>query len=157
MGSNQWAVSPKRSADGSAILLSDPHLTWEGLAVLYEARVHAGDLHMNGYYLIGSPMLAIGHNKSVGWALTTGGPDTADVYQMKIRMAPRPQYEYDGEWRDMELKNFEIPIKNGNTANMPALYTHLGPVIGEPAVKSGVAYVGATPYMEQTGLYYQFY
>ncbi|MFN7626460.1 MAG: penicillin acylase family protein, partial [Pirellula sp.] len=55
MGSNQWAISPKRSADGSAILLSDPHLTWEGLAVLYEARFHGGDLHMNGYYLIGSP------------------------------------------------------------------------------------------------------
>ena len=34
-GSNQWAVSPARTADGSAILLSDPHLTWEGLAVLY--------------------------------------------------------------------------------------------------------------------------
>ena len=46
-GSNQWSVSPKRSADGSAILLSDPHLTWEGLSVLYEARFHGGSLHMN--------------------------------------------------------------------------------------------------------------
>ncbi len=157
MGSNQWAISPKRSADGSAILLSDPHLTWEGLAVLYEARVHAGDIHMNGYYLIGSPMLAIGHNKSVGWALTTGGPDTSDVYQMKIRMSPQPQYEYDGAWKNMEIKSFEIPVKGAKTMSMPALYTHLGPVIGEPDVKNGIAFVGASPYMEQTGLYDQFY
>ncbi len=156
-GSNQWAVSPKRSADGSAILLSDPHLTWEGLAVLYEARVHAGDMHMNGYYLIGSPMLAIGHNKTVGWALTTGGPDTSDVYRMKIRMTPQPQYEYDGEWKNMEMKNFEIPVKGSKSISMPALYTHLGPVIGEPDVKNGVAFVGASPYMKQTGLYAQFY
>ncbi len=157
MGSNQWAVSPSRSADGSAILLSDPHLTWEGLAVLYEARVHAGDMHMNGYYLIGSPMLAIGHNQSVGWALTTGGPDTSDVYRMKIRMTPSPQYEYDGEWKSMEVKSFAIPVKGGKSISMPALYTHLGPVVGEPDVKSGVAYVGASPYFEQTGLYDQFY
>ena len=157
MGSNQWAVSPKRSADGSAILLSDPHLTWEGLAILYEARVHAGDIHMNGYYLIGSPMLAIGHNQSVGWALTTGGPDTSDVYRMKIRMTPQPQYEYDGEWRNMEIQSFPIPVKGAKTVSMPALYTHLGPVIGEPDVKNGVAFVGASPYMEQTGLYNQFY
>ncbi len=156
-GSNQWAVSPSRSADGSAILLSDPHLTWEGLAVLYEARVHAGDMHMNGYYLIGSPMLAIGHNQSVGWALTTGGPDTSDVYRMKIRMTPAPQYEYDGEWRSIEVKNFAIPVMGGKSISMPALYTHLGPVVGEPDVKNGVAYVGASPYFDQTGLYDQFY
>ncbi len=157
MGSNQWAVSPSRSADGSAILLSDPHLTWEGLAVLYEARVHAGEMHMNGYYLIGSPMLAIGHNQSVGWALTTGGPDTSDVYRMKIRMSPTPQYEYDGQWKSMEVKSFEIRVKGGKSISMPALYTHLGPVVGEPDIKNGVAFVGASPYFEQTGLYDQFY
>ena len=72
MGSNQWAVAPKRSADGRAILLSDPHLTWEGMAVLYESRLHAGAMHTNGYSLIGTPMMAIGHNEQTGWALTTG-------------------------------------------------------------------------------------
>ncbi len=35
--SNQWAVAPSRSADNVPILLTDPHLKWEGLAVLYEA------------------------------------------------------------------------------------------------------------------------
>ena len=79
------------------ILLSDPHLTWEGLAVMYEARVHAGDLHMNGFFLAGSCILGIGHNQHVGWALTTGGPDTSDVYKMKFKLGIRPMYEYDGK------------------------------------------------------------
>ncbi len=157
MGSNQWAVSPKRSADGSAILLSDPHLTWEGLAVLYEARFHAGELHMNGFYLIGSPMLAIGHNQRVGWALTTGGPDTSDVYRIKFRLAPRPEYEYDGEWKPITIESYTIPVTNGEPITKQAFFTHLGPVISEPDLKSGVAYVGASPYLEQTGLYSQFY
>jgi len=155
-GSNQWAVSPDRTADGSAILLSDPHLTWEGLAVLYEARVHAGDLHACGYYLIGSPMLAIGHNARVGWALTTGGPDTSDVYRMKFRLNPLPEYEYDGEWRPVEMKVFTIPVKDRGIVAKPAFFTHLGPVISEPDVAAGIAYVGASPYLDQTGLYEQF-
>ncbi len=156
-GSNQWAVSPKRSADRSAILLSDPHLTWEGLAVLYEARFHGGGLHMNGYYLIGSPMLAIGHNQRVGWSLTTGGPDTSDVYQIKFRAEPRPQYEYDGEWRDIRVEKFTIGVKESEAVERMAFYTHLGPVLGAPDMKTGTAYVGASPYWEQTGLYEQFY
>jgi len=157
MGSNQFAVSPSRSADGSAILMSDPHLTWEGLAVLYEARFHGGDLHMNGYYLIGSPMMGIGHNQSVGWALTTGGPDTSDVYQIKFRAAPQPEYLYDGQWKPVRMEAFTIPVKDSEPMTRPAFYTHLGPVIGEPDVATGTAYVGASPYFEQTGLYQQFY
>lgn len=157
MGSNQWAVAPQRTVDGAAILLSDPHLTWEGLAVLYEARVHAGALHMNGYYLIGSPMLAIGHNQRVGWALTTGGPDTSDVYRMQLRLEPRPQYLYDDQWRDLEVKEFSIPVAASKMVKRTALYTHLGPVVSEPDPMIGIAYVGASPYLTQTGLYDQFY
>lgn len=157
MGSNQWAISPERSADRSAILLSDPHLTWEGLAVLYEARFHGGDLHMNGFYLIGSPMLAIGHNQRVGWALTTGGPDTSDVYRIKFRVLPRPEYEYDGQWKPITIETFNIPVAGGESVTKQAFFTHLGPVVSEPDLKSGVAFVGASPYLDQTGLYAQFY
>jgi len=155
-GSNQWAVAPARSADGSAILLSDPHLTWEGLAVLYEARVHAGDLHMAGFWLIGSPMLAIGHNRRAGWALTTGGPDTSDVYRMKFRVTPRPEYEYDGQWRPVSIEQVTIPVRGTEPVTRPIFSTHLGPVISTPDMATGTAYVGASPYLDQTGLYEQF-
>ncbi len=66
---------------------------------------------MNGYFLIGSPLVGIGHNKHVGWAMTTGGPDTSDVFEMKIRVLPKPQYEFDGQWRDATLKTIEVPVK----------------------------------------------
>lgn len=155
--SNQWAVAASRSAEHVPILLTDPHLTWEGLAVLYEARVHAGDLHMNGYFLIGSPIVGIGHNQHVGWAMTTGGPDTSDVYEIKFRVLPKPQYEYDGEWRDVEVKMLSIPVKGKAAVTRPAFYTHLGPVMSEPDMKNGRAMVGASPYFEQTGLFEQSY
>ncbi len=156
--SNQWAVSPQRSADNVPILLTDPHLQWEGLAVLYEARVHAGDLHMSGYFLIGSPLVGIGHNRHVGWAMTTGGPDTSDAYEIKIRMVPKPQYEYDGQWRDATVTSFKIPVEGAETVVRPALYTHLGPVMSEPDLAKGTAMVGASPYFDQqVGLFGQLY
>jgi len=157
MRSNQWVVSPQRSATGGAILLSDPHLTWEGLAVLYEARVHAGDLHMNGFFLIGSPLVGIGHNQHVGWANTTGGPDTADVYRMKFRVNLIPQYEYDGELRTCSLKMCTINVKDAEPVKRPMLYTHLGPVVAAPDKETGIGYVAATPYLESTELFEQFY
>jgi len=157
MRSNQWSVAPSRSADHVPILLADPHLTWEGLAVMYEARVHAGDLHMNGFFLIGSPLLGIGHNQHVGWALTTGGPDTSDVYKMKFKIGLRPQYEYDGKWRDAKMTLITVPIKGSAPFIRPAIYTHLGPVITQPDMKTGEAYVGASPYLDQMGLSDEFY
>ncbi len=157
MRSNQWAVVPSRSADRSAILLADPHLTWQGLAVLYEARVHAGNLHMNGFFLIGTSLVGIGHNERVGWALTTGGPDTSDVYEMKFRLGAPPQYEYDGKWKDVKIKTISIPVKDSNPAVRPAFFTHLGPVISEPDLKNGTVYVGASPYLEQSGLFEETY
>ena len=157
MGSNQWAVSPKRSADGRAILLSDPHLTWEGMAVLYESRLHAGAMHTNGYSLIGTPMMAIGHNERTGWALTTGGPDTSDVYRIEIRNEPRLEYLYDGVWKPIEEGEFTFKVKDAEPVRATFRYTHLGPVISGIDLEKKVAYVGASPYTEQVGLYEQFY
>jgi len=157
MRSNQWCVSPSRSADKVPILLADPHLDWEGMAVMYEARVHAGDLQMNGFFLVGGPTLGIGHNQHVGWALTTGGPDTSDVYQMKFRMSPKPQYEYDGQWRDAKITFIQVLVKDARPMFRPAMYTHLGPVISAPDRKTGIAFVGASPYFDAMGLSEQFY
>src|SRR5580704_10180378 len=157
MRSNEWCVAPTRSADGESILLSDPHLTWEGLAVMYEARVHAGDLHMNGFFLAGSCILGIGHNQHVGWALTTGGPDTSDVYKMKFKLGIRPMYEYDGKMRTAKMKFITIECKDAPPSVRPALFTHLGPLLSEPDRKTGEAYVGASPYLDSMGLSDEFF
>jgi len=153
--SNEWAVSPSRSADGIPILLSDPHLTWEGLAVMYEARVHAGDLQMNGYFLIGTPVLAIGHNQHVGWALTTGGPDCGDAYRMTMHTGDQPEYLYDGKWRKAEAVQFTIPVKDSDPVVRPAVFTHLGPVMKVSEDDEGTAWVGAAPLLNATQLMQQ--
>lgn len=156
-GSNGWAVSPSRTADGCAILLTDPHLSWRDIQVFYEARVKGGELDMAGHMIAGSPLVALGHNANVGWACTTGGPDTSDVYEMKIDKENPLRYEYDGEWRDAELVMIAFDVKDGDAFSRPAVYTHLGPFVDEPDMANGTVHVGATPYLDSTGLFEQMY
>jgi acyl-homoserine lactone acylase PvdQ len=156
-GSNEWAVCPSRSADNIPILLTDPHLTWEGMAVFYEAQVHGGDLNMNGFFVVGCPFLGIGHNNNVGWACTTGGPDTSDVYEVKLNPDNPKQYKYDGKWLDFETKTISVPVKDKPAVEKTFYYTVHGPVIGEPDVKKGVAYAAATPYYDDPTLFEQQY
>lgn len=160
-GSNGWAVAPARSADGCAILLTDPHLTWEGLAVFYECRVHAGELEMCGFCIAGSPVIALGHSAHVGWACTTGGPDTSDVYMLPVKkdlFGLPTQYQYEGKWRTARVRIISIPVAGQDRPVVkPAMYTLHGPIIEEPDLEKGVAYAGKTPYMDDLGLLGQSY
>lgn len=151
-GSNGWAVAPSRSAEGCAILLTDPHLTWEGLAVFYEARIHCPEFEACGFFLIGSALPALGHSANVAWACTTGGPDTSDVYMMKINPAAPMLYEYDGQMKSADIKTFTIPVKGEQPVIMPVLYTINGPAVQEPDTAKGILYVGNTPYLKEAGM-----
>ncbi|MFP4499781.1 MAG: penicillin acylase family protein [Candidatus Hydrogenedentota bacterium] len=157
--SNGWAIGPERSAADCAVLLTDPHLSWEGLALFYEARVFGGDLVMNGFFLAGTPLMALGHTANVGWACTTGGPDTGDVYMLPVREAPIGfQYRYEDEWKIPKLKVFHIKVKGEEEPRtMPAAFTVHGPLLGEPDFENGVAYAGKTPYMNDTGSFEQLH
>jgi len=157
-GSNQWAVSPGRSASGSAILLTDPHLTWQGMSVFYEANVYGDVLsEQHGFFIVGTFMLGYGHTEHFGWAPTTGGPDTADVYAMKLNPDNPMQYEYDGEWRDAALGWVNLKVKGGEPVKMATYTTHLGPAFAQPDLEKQTILVGATPYLDQTLLLEQGY
>ncbi len=156
-GSNAYAVAPSRCAEGCSILMTDPHLTWEGMAVFYEARIHAGDMDLCGYCVVGSPLPALGHNAHVAWACTTGGPDTSDVYMVKLNPHNVFQYEYNGKWLTFEAKAITVKIKDQFPEVKPALYTIYGPLLEAPDEKKGIAYTGATPYLNETRLFEQMY
>ncbi len=157
-GSNQWSVAPERSAEGCAILLTDPHLTWQGMSVFYEANVYGDVLtEQHGYFIVGTFLLGYGHTEFFGWAPTTGGPDTADVYAMKLNPENPLQYEYDGEWRDATLGWVNIAVKDGDPVKMATYTTHLGPAFSQPDMEKQTILVGATPYLDQTLLLEQSY
>ena len=106
---------------------------------------------------MGTFLLAYGHTEHFGWAPTTGGPDTGDVYAMKLNPDNPMQYEYDGGWRDAKVSMISIPVKDSDPVTMPTYMTHLGPAFAEPDMEKQTILVGATPYLDQMKLLEQGY
>jgi penicillin amidase len=96
-GSNAWAIAPKKTRDGNALLLVNPHLPQFGFAQLYEAHLRSGEgLNIAGAMFFGNPLPSLGHNENLGWALTTNEPDVADVWEVTFDRAEEPlEYRHD--------------------------------------------------------------
>jgi penicillin amidase len=106
LGSNNWAVSPSRSATGNALLAGDPHLDLTMPSIWYEVHlVVPGELDVYGVTIPGIPGIVIGFNRDVAWSLTNTGADVLDYYQEVVDDGERPtQYLLDREWQPLELR-----------------------------------------------------
>jgi acyl-homoserine-lactone acylase len=156
-GSNQWLVASDRTAYGAPIALVDPHLSWYGAFRFYEARLYGGEIEFSGMAILGNPLPALGHSRYASIAMTTGGPDTSDVYEEEINPENPRQYRYDGKWLDMDVKTEVIRVKDGDGVKDQKVeieYTLHGPVV---ARKDGKAYAFAIPYADEVGLADQTY
>src|SRR5262249_39475825 len=83
-GSNQMLIAPPRTAMKAPIAVIDPHLSWYGEFRFYEVRIYAGDFAVSGVSILGIPFPSLGHSRWRSVAMTTGGPDTSDVYEEEI-------------------------------------------------------------------------
>lgn len=138
--SNEWAIAPSRTALNAPILLIDPHLSWWGAQRFWEVRVHAGDWHGSGFSLPGCPYVGLGHNDHVAWAMTTGGPDTADIYELTLNPDNPRQYQYDGAWRGLIERVIELRVKGENEPRRMTVHaSHHGPVVARKDSKAWVA------------------
>lgn len=148
-GSNQWAVSPSRSAEGAAILLIDPHLSWWGASRFWEFRIHAGDLVGSGFTLPGFPVIGLGHNENLAWACTTGGPDTADIYESTLKEDDPNSYLVEGYYQPFTVRKVTIEIAGVGPREVELKYSKFGPVVAEAG---GKAYSLRTAYANQAGV-----
>ncbi len=157
-GSNEMALAPSKTKDKVAIAVIDPHLGFYGPMRFYEARMYAGDLRTAGTAIVGMPLISLGHNAYISVAMTTGGPDTADVFMETLNPDNPAQYKYDGKWRDGKLETIKIAVKTKDGTidhvTKKILYTHHGPVIAE---KDGKGYAMALSYANEFGLAEQMY
>ena len=131
MASNNWAVSPARSATQHALLAGDPHLDLTLPSLWYEAHlVVPGKLDVYGATIPGAPSIIIGFNRDVAWTFTNTGADAMDFYAEQVDDAQHPtQYRLDGAWRPLERRVETYRGKRGETiASDTVYYTHRGPM-----------------------------
>lgn len=132
VGSNNWSVSPRRSATGNALLAGDPHLELTMPSIWYEAHlVVPGEMDVYGVSLPLSPIIPIGFNRDMAWTMTNTGNDVIDLYRETVDDSTSPRrYQVDGAWRDVtqRLETYRDP--RGAVVKVDTFYaTHRGPLI----------------------------
>ncbi|MBD2494927.1 acylase [Nostoc sp. FACHB-280] len=119
-GSNGWAIAPKRSASGKAMLLANPHLPWSDLFLWYEAQITAPGIDAYGATLVGVPVLAIAFNDNLGWTHTVNTHDGWDAYELKLQ---QDGYLFDNKIRPFETTNLPLKIKQKDGSFQEQIFT----------------------------------
>ena len=132
-GSNQWAISPFRSANGRVIHVESTHMPWDNRFQNYEAHlVVPGKLNVGGISWFGSPFFLDGFNDRITWSATYNRPNISDVYIEKINPNGSMQYLFDGKWNPIriERETFRVRTAAGmEEITLPPYYTHHGPIV----------------------------
>jgi penicillin G amidase len=134
LGSNNWAVAPRRTRNGFALLAGDPHLELTLPSIWYEAHlVVPGQLDVYGVTIPGSPGIVIGFNRDVAWSFTNVESDVVDYFVEVVDDPRRPtRYAIDGTWRPIEHRVETYRDQSGDViATDTVAYTHRGPLMGE--------------------------
>lgn len=128
-GSNNWAVAPRLSATGTALLAGDPHLTPGIPGITYQIGIEAGGRTVRGASFPGRIGVAFGQNDDVAWSFTNAMADVMDLFVERIE---GERYEFRGEWRPLELIEEEIAVRGrGEPERLLARATHHGPIVNE--------------------------
>jgi penicillin amidase len=131
MASNNWAVSPRRTVAGHALLAGDPHLDLSLPSIWYEAHLAVpGALDAYGVTIPGSAAIVIGFNRDVAWTFTNTGTDVFDLYAEQVDDSVQPaRYRLDGAWRPLERRIESYRGQHGETLAVDTLFfTHRGPM-----------------------------
>lgn len=135
IGSNSWAVSGELTDTGMPYLANDPHLGQQMPSIWYQIGLHCvqitTDCRINvaGFSFAGAPGVIIGHNEYIAWGFTNVGPDVVDLYIEKINPENPDQYEFRGEWVELETVVETINVAGRDPYQLEVQISTHGPII----------------------------
>jgi acyl-homoserine-lactone acylase len=131
-GSNGFAIAPKNTASGHAMLLINPHTSF-----YFRPEVHVvSEEGLNAYGAVtwGQFFVYQGFNDRVGWMHTSGGGDVIDEYLETVtERGGRFFYKYGSGERELRAKEIALPYRLPSGAMgrrvVTAYFSHHGPVV----------------------------
>jgi len=158
-GSNNWAVSGRRTASGRPILANDPHRALTVPSLRYLAHLICPGLDVIGGGEPALPGISVGHNGQVAFGLTVLPVDQEDLYVYETDAADGTRYRYGEGWEPMEVVTDAIPVRGSDPAEVELKFTRHGPVVHEIperqaafSVRAAWLEPGMAPYAASIGL-----
>ena len=147
-GSNNWAISDKKSTTGNAILANDPHLGLNLPSIWFVMQLSTPNHNAFGATLPGALAVISGFNQHIAWGETNATRDVIDWYKIEFN-DDRTKYKFDNQWKDVSIRVEDIKIKGQTAYKDSVLYTHHGPVVYDKNFKSDQELAGYA--MQWTG------
>ncbi len=130
-GSNNWAISPRRTATGRPLLANDPHRTQAVPSLRYIVHLSSPGLDLIGAGEPALPGISIGHNGTIAFGLTIFSIDQEDLYVYRTKPGEPDFYEHRGNWLPMETIEETIRVRGGDDRTVDLRFTRHGPVLYE--------------------------
>ena len=136
LGSNQWAVGPSRTRDGTAMLFINPHQPWYGSGMFTEMHVRSDEgWNFSGAMYPGGPFPTAGFNERLGWAYTVNEADISDVYRLTFDHPSNPlAYRYGDGYRQAEERSVSLQVKVNDKLESRSYNlrkSHYGPIVSQ--------------------------
>jgi penicillin amidase len=129
-GSNNWAVSGSKTETGMPVLSNDMHLGLNSPGIWMQIHeVVPGKLDVTGVAVPGQPFIVAGHNSKIAWGMTNLMVDDIDLFAETINPENENQYFFNGEWKNLLLREEIINIKGEEPDTLVIKSTHRGPLI----------------------------
>lgn len=129
-GSNGWAVAPSHAEPSTTMLLANPHLSWSGAQIFYEAQLTSPGFEAYGAALVGLPVLLIAFNQYLSWTHTVNTLQGCTTYKLTLQGAG---YLFDGQVKAFSTQTEIIKVKqkNGTISSQPFVIRRSvqGPVV----------------------------
>jgi acyl-homoserine-lactone acylase len=130
-GSNGFALAPRLTASGHAMLWINPHTSYYFRSELQ--MVSSEGLNVYGAVTWGQFFVYQGFNAHNGWMHTSYGGDAVDEYAEEIVKKPGgPYYKYGTRLRKLKITHISIPFKQGaqmGSRSFTVYHSHHGPII----------------------------
>ncbi len=155
-GSNTWAVGPKKTANGTTMLLQNPHLSWDtGYFIYYEAHLVGPDFETYGATQIGLPIIRFAFNQQMGISNTVNGMVGSTNYKLTLKDGG---YVFDGKVMPFTTRqaSYKVRSADGTLAEktIEVKSTVHGPVFER---KDGTATALRVAGLDRPGMLHQYF
>lgn len=130
LGSNNWVVSPLKSASNKPIMANDPHLVLTNPSSWYFVNIKSPEWNSAGFTIPGVPVVVIGNNNKISWSVTNLMSDDCDFYSENIDTKSN-KYYCNNVWQPLAVVDDTIKVSGQKDLIIHKKYTHRGPLISD--------------------------